>query len=75
MNESIKILDKIIGLLQPTTKYRHKLCEEVSEYKCNRYKNCACCIINCLNKMKEQEMEKRKRIWQYSSKELLFILQ
>lgn len=58
MNEQIEMLDKIINLLKPTTKYRHKLCEEVAESQCNRYKNCAGCIIKYLNKIKEKEMEK-----------------
>lgn len=58
MNEQIEMLDKIINLLKPTTKYRHKLCEEVAESQCNRYKNCTGCIIKYLNKIKEKEMEK-----------------
>lgn len=58
MNEQIEMLDKIINLLKPTTKYRHKLCEEVAESRCNRYKNCTGCIIKYLNKIKEKEMEK-----------------
>lgn len=60
MNESIEMLDKIINLLKPTTKYRHKLCKEILESKCNKYKNCTGCIISCLNKMKEKEMEKNR---------------
>lgn len=58
MNEQIEMLDRIINLIKPTTKYRHKLCKEVAESQCNRYKNCTGCIIKYLNKIKEKEMEK-----------------